>query len=119
MNIKTKSLVLIAILIIVSIALVFVIKKNYAECTNCSVPKKNYSSQCASVIACLQNQRNFCAEAERAADRRISFWQDPSVSEEYEREYQELKQRCLEQNSGYVFEDEDQLPAQEMTEISF
>lgn len=93
---------------------------NNSECKKCCRPTQNQviPAACAGYIACKDAQRNFCAEAERAADRRISFYQDPSVSEELDREYEELKRRCKQQNPGYVFQEEDQLPAQEMTDIS-
>lgn len=96
---------------------------NNSECSRCNKRgpsfTPNTAAQCAGYRACQDAQRNFCAEAERAADRRISFYQDPSVSEELDREYKVLKKRCKEQNPGYRFQEERQLEQQEMTEISF
>lgn len=114
---KLINIVAVAAAIALVVTSVYIANNN-ATCSNCSTPRYN-KQDCASFVACQMAQRNFCAEAERAADRRISFWQDPSVSEELDREYEELKRLCLEQNPGYVFEEEGQLPAQEMTEISF
>lgn len=117
---KINKISMLATAIIFSIATLYV-SYNNSECKKCcgrTAQNQTMPAACAGYLACKDARRNFCAEAERAADRRISFYQDPSVSEELDREYEVLKKRCKEQNPGYRFQEEDQMAQQEMNDIS-
>ena len=71
------------------------------------------ASACPAVEPCP----DFCVRAERAADRRISFWQDPLLAEQLNDEYEALKEMCIRQNPTHHFSEERALAQQEMAEV--
>lgn len=60
---------------------------------------------------------DYCPKAERAAQRRISYWYDPLLAEELEYEYERLKLLCEQQDPTHRFGIERALAQQEMPEV--
>ena len=68
---------------------------------------------CVATVTCT----DYCPKAERAANRRISAWQDPLLAEQLQAEYEHLKNLCAQQNPAHHFTEERALAQQEMTDI--
>lgn len=60
---------------------------------------------------------DYCPKAERAAERRISAWQDPLLAEQLQAEYEHLKSLCEQQDPTHRFAIERALAQQEMPEV--